>query len=89
VSEANPAFEEADVDVTEARATQPAIGSVDGWSVPALVVGLALVATAVSGLLNEISATEHPLWIVPVAGAFAGCLMVIARSARGLLATPS
>lgn len=60
--------------------------TVHGWSIPALVVGLALVATAISGLLNELPATEHPLWIVPAAGMFAMCLTVIVRTAKSLFA---
>lgn len=62
---------------------------IEGWSVPALLVGGALIATAMSGLLNELSATEHPLWIVPTAGVFGVCLAVAVRSAKGLVASPN
>lgn len=60
-----------------------------GWSMPAVFVGLALIAIAVSGLLNEMPATEHPLWIVPAVAAFAACLAVVVSTLRGLASSPS
>lgn len=56
---------------------------------PAIFVGVALIAIAVSGLLNELPATEHPLWVVPAAAAFAACLAVIVGTVRGLVSSPS
>lgn len=75
------AIDDDDVDIVSATA--------EGWSMPAIFVGVALIAIAVSGLLNEIPSTEHPLWIVPAIAAFAACLAVVVSSVRGLVSSPS
>ncbi len=76
-------------ELDEITSTQESSGTIDGWSVPALCVGLALIATAVSGLLNELPATEHPQWIVPAAGVFGMCLAIAVRSVLSLLSSQS
>jgi len=83
-------FEKTAVDPNElADADEFSEAIVLGWSIPALVAGLALVATSISGLLNELPTTEHPLWIVPAAGLFAMCFTVIVRTAKSLFVATS
>lgn len=74
---------------TDGNAVDTASPVAAGWSMPAIFVGVALIAIAVSGLLNELPATEHPLWVVPAAAAFAACLAVIVGTVRGLVSSPS
>ncbi len=56
-----------------------------GWSIPGLVVGGSIVAIAVSGLLDDTGAFEHPYWVVPAAGLFAICAAVAGRTVKRLL----
>ncbi len=56
-----------------------------GWSTPALVTGIAVVAIGVSGLLDDTGLAEHPYWIVPATGLFAACAAVAGRTVRRVI----
>ncbi len=59
--------------------------STSGWSIPALVVGIGLVAIAVSGLLDDSGLAEHPHWVVPAAAFLSGCFAIVARTLQQLV----
>lgn len=81
-------FEATAIDPSDATSIEEPLELIEGWSIPAVAVGAALIATAVSGLLNELPATEHPLWIVPAIAVFGACLAVAARSVRSVVSSP-
>lgn len=80
-------FEATPVDPSAVAFDEQRVEVIEGWSIPAVAIGVTLIATAVSGLLNELPATEHPLWIVPAIAVFAACLAVAARSIRSVMSS--
>ncbi len=77
-----PVFEE---DVFEEAVFEETAETLTGLSVPGLVVGGSIVAIAVSGLLDDSGAFDHPYWVVPAAGLFAICAAVAGRTVKRLL----
>lgn len=51
----------------------------------ALVIGIGLVAIAISGLLDDSGLLEHPYWVVPAAAFLSGCFAIAARTVQGLV----
>ncbi len=72
------------VDIPVPPSPQPTTRVDVGWSTPSLVIGLVVVAVALSGLLDDSGLLEHPAWAVPVACCFAACAAVAIGTVRRL-----
>ena len=56
---------------------------------PALVLGITLIAFGTSGLLDDTGAIDHPPWTVAVAAAIAAAATAVVHTIRQLLANRS
>lgn len=63
-------------------------GTNEVWSTRALVVGIGLIAIAISGLLDDSGLAEHPYWVVPAAVFLSGCVAIAARTLQRLVRPP-